>query len=306
VDAVSRPRGFVYDWRPQAKTLALLDQVDAVLDEYAAYLPMTCRQVFYRLVGAHGYVKTEAAYESLCNTLVMARRSERIPFEAIRDDGVTADEPWGYDSEGDFWRLKLSGGWSFRLSRQAEQPQFVEVWVEAAGMVPLVVRAVRDYGVPVYSSGGFDSLTAKHRAAQRIADRVEPTLILHVGDHDPSGVALFEAAAEDVEAMVEVLGGAVQFQRLAVTVEQIRRYDLPTAPAKARDKRGAWQGGGTVQAEAFPPDVLAREVREAVEGELDMDVYAALLGREEEARSRIAVKMRELQQRFREAEQEQP
>ena len=46
----TRPRGFV-DWKPQATTRALLDQVQGVLDEYANYLPLTVRQVFYRLVG---------------------------------------------------------------------------------------------------------------------------------------------------------------------------------------------------------------------------------------------------------------
>jgi hypothetical protein len=298
---VSRARGFA-DWRPQSKTRALLDQVEAVLAEYAAYLPMTCRQIFYRLVGAHGYAKTEAAYESLQNMLVRARRAGIVEFSAMRDDGVTADEPFGYSSEAGFWRVKLSGGWSFRFERQAEQPQFVEVWVEAAGMVPLVAGAVRDYGVPVYSCGGFDSLTFKHAAAERAADRIVPTIVLHIGDHDPSGVALFHAAAEDVDEMAAYLGGTVQFRRIAVTAAQVERYRLPTAPAKATDKRGAWSGGGTVQVEAFPPDVLVREVVEAVEAELDMDTYAALLGREAEARSRITARMRELQERFEETE----
>jgi len=43
--------------------LALLDQVQAVLDEYQDHLPLTNRQVFYRLVGAFDYPKTESAYE---------------------------------------------------------------------------------------------------------------------------------------------------------------------------------------------------------------------------------------------------
>ena len=34
--------------------LALIERVLAVLTEYAAHLPLTCRQIFYRLVGARG------------------------------------------------------------------------------------------------------------------------------------------------------------------------------------------------------------------------------------------------------------
>ena len=67
-------------------------------------------------------------------------------------------------------------------------------------MVPQLGRVVGEYGVTVYSSGGFDSLTVKYDAASRIAAREVPTVVLHVGDHDPSGLALFYAVAEDVAA----------------------------------------------------------------------------------------------------------
>jgi hypothetical protein len=42
----ARPRGFINDWRPRAETLLLLDQAQAVLDEYRDQLPLTLRQVF--------------------------------------------------------------------------------------------------------------------------------------------------------------------------------------------------------------------------------------------------------------------
>ena len=96
----TRPRGFV-DWKPQAATLALLDQVRGVLDEYAEYLPLTVRQVFYRLVGAHGYDKTEKAYERLGEALNRACRAELIHMDAIRDGGGTRVDPH-------FWRTPIS------------------------------------------------------------------------------------------------------------------------------------------------------------------------------------------------------
>jgi hypothetical protein len=65
---MSRVRGYA-PWRPQAKTLALVDQVREVLDEYRDHLPLTVRQVFYRLVGRYGYDKTEAAYQRLAGAL---------------------------------------------------------------------------------------------------------------------------------------------------------------------------------------------------------------------------------------------
>lgn len=59
-----RPRGFA-TWRPRADTMVLVEQIRAVLAEYSEHLPMTARQLFYRLVGAHNYPKSEAAYERL-------------------------------------------------------------------------------------------------------------------------------------------------------------------------------------------------------------------------------------------------
>ena len=45
----TRVRGLA-PWCPQTKTRELLDTVRAVLAEYADYLPLTVRQIFYRLV----------------------------------------------------------------------------------------------------------------------------------------------------------------------------------------------------------------------------------------------------------------
>jgi hypothetical protein len=75
-------------WNPQRKTESLLSDIEAVLDEYEAYLPLTVRQVFYRLVGK-GYPKSENFYASVGDTCNRARRCGRIPFSAIRDDGVS-------------------------------------------------------------------------------------------------------------------------------------------------------------------------------------------------------------------------
>src|SRR5690348_15221450 len=82
-----RPRGFA-SWDPQPATLAVLDDVQQVLHEYRQHLPLTARQIFYRLVGQYGYEKTERAYARLCEYLVRARRAQIIEFSAIRDDGT--------------------------------------------------------------------------------------------------------------------------------------------------------------------------------------------------------------------------
>jgi hypothetical protein len=50
----TRARGFAA-WEPKEGSLVLLRQVQAVLDEYRAQQPLTLRQIYYRMIGAHGY-----------------------------------------------------------------------------------------------------------------------------------------------------------------------------------------------------------------------------------------------------------
>ncbi len=60
---------------------------------------------------------------------------------------------------------------------------------------------------------------------------------------------MLTALAEDVRALAVAEGAVVEFERVAVTEEQVRTYHLPTAPAKASDHRSF--SGTTTQAEAL-------------------------------------------------------
>jgi hypothetical protein len=99
----TRVRGFAA-WTPRGDTQQLLDQVRGVLGEYEDYLPLTIRQIFYRLVGAHEHEKTERAYQRLCESLNRARRAGLISMDAIRDDGSTILESNTWRDTAEFWK----------------------------------------------------------------------------------------------------------------------------------------------------------------------------------------------------------
>lgn len=138
----------------------------------------------------------------------------------------------------------------------------------------------------VHSSGGFDSLTAKKDLADRIRRIGNPAVILHLGDRDPSGVSIFDSVAEDAAAFVaeDRPWGTVDvtFERIALTAEQVWRYDLPTAPAKATDTRSKSWTGGTCQLEALPPNVIADIQRGSIRRHIDGYQFLAALQAEEE------------------------
>jgi hypothetical protein len=288
-----RPRGFA-PWSPQAATLELLDQVRAVLNEYEDYLPLTIRQIFYRLVGAHAYEKTEFAYQRLCEHLNRARRARIISMDVIRDDGGTIITPDCWDSAAQFWRVVRNMAERFTLDHCAGQKTRLVVICEAAGMAPQLGRVANPFGVTAMSGGGFDSTTDKHKFAAAVASQGRPTEVLHIGDHDPSGVSMFLAFLEDVEAFTRELGGNATFTRLAVTPEQIERYDLDTAPPKKDDKRAF--SGDTCQAEALAPDVLANILRAAIEQRIDRRVYERVLKRERQVRRELLAKLESVEE----------
>ncbi len=156
----------------------------------------------------------------------------------------------------------------------------------------------QEYGVKVTGTGGFSSLTVTHAFASRVARRAQPTVLLHVGDFDPSGVSIFESMCQDIGAFVagklydgrhdpdtgqayNDVGEAVLIpRRVALTEPQVAMYDLPTAPPKSSDTRSINWHGSTTQAEALPPDLLGQIVQEAIQEWWDDDADAERAQRE--------------------------
>ncbi len=293
-----RPKGYA-PWRPQKKTVKLIMQVKDVLEEYRAHLPMTGRQIFYRLVGAYGYPKTEDAYKSLSEHLVRARRAGMIPFENIRDDGISLMAHAHYADENAFFKQVNDMGKAYKRDKLANQKMDVRVYCEAAGMIPQLARVCEPYSIPVYSCSGFDSLSGKYelkeacKAAFTYQGRA--TVVLHLGDYDPSGESIFnDGLVEDIHAFLtkDVISRepheVAVFERVALKGEHVERFNLPTEPPKATDSRTKnWQGEEACQLEALPPDVLSALLDATIKTYLNLAVLERDQKAEEEERRRI-------------------
>jgi hypothetical protein len=79
-------------------------------------------------------------------------------------------------------------------------------------MAPQLEKVAAPFGITVLSSGGFDSVCHKHMLGRELAgyDVVE---LLHIGDHDPSGVHIYSSLAEDVAAFAAAYDGRVKYSR---------------------------------------------------------------------------------------------
>ena len=79
-------------------------------------------------------------------------------------------------------------------------------------MVYQLATVADDYAIPVFSAGGFASLSATHEIAERALQRNVPTVILQVGTRPVGGV--------DLEAMMSD-AASVEADRAIKTLEII-------------------------------------------------------------------------------------
>jgi hypothetical protein len=287
-----RAKGFA-TWSPQRKTQPLLEDIETVLKEYSRYLPMTVRQVFYRLVGK-GYTKSESFYDSVQEVCNRARRSGRISFSSIRDDGVSRQggETFGYETPQEYYESHDELHNNYKRLWHADQSAFVQVLCEASGMVPMLGRAVRPYRVSVASSSGFDSLTVKYElfaeALERYEELGQRTVLLHLGDHDASGWWIHRSMSEDLAAFCHDHDQApedlIDLRRTALTPEQIRSLQIEPDVKPVTPK-----GHGL------------EFIRQAVEEALDMEVLRASQGQEQRERDEVQVKLNEVNKVLRDA-----
>ena len=115
---MSGDRGFIAEWNPQRKTRILVNQVQQILTEYEDELPLTLRQIFYRLVAQFDFEKTESGYTKLLNAMAKARRAQYIRFDSIRDDGFYNNPSQTFDSVDSAADHFLSAASSVRVDRQ--------------------------------------------------------------------------------------------------------------------------------------------------------------------------------------------
>lgn len=286
----TRPRGPILDYRPQRRTQELLKDIHAVLDvsRDAGVLPMTNRQITYRLMGTGEYGKDVDG--RVVDHVGNARRAINSPFRIDWDDiydgkGSFAwpDAIWGAD---DFLDWARDEGRRQRTYRQPDQDRFLVGWCEAQGLLPLLTPFAHERGLPMISSGGFDSTTVRRKVARLHSESDHPWTILHVGDHDDPGEDIFRAMKEDVEAWADhdgrPDGQQIEIIRVAITDEQIDRYSLPGDP----------DDPAKVQAEAMSPMVMRDVWRDAIVSRQDGELLAARLRREAEMQAEIDQRMR--------------
>lgn len=210
------------------------------LYDHRADLPMTIRHLFYILVTRKVIPKTETAYCNLCRNLGVWRRDGVIPFEHFVDNSRyhLAVDQWDDVTEALENTLQ-----AYRKNLWQNQKHYVEVWTEKAAISSIVHSEAARWGVCTFACKGFASLSSLASCAETFRHhlrRERDCHVIYLGDHDPSGLHIDRKAAEDLR---DQFGVTVDFQRVAVTPEQIEEHKLPTRPAKKNQLSKNWKGG---------------------------------------------------------------
>lgn len=105
-------------------------------------------------------------------------------------------------------------------------------------LVGVVERACRKLDIPFFACRGYVSQTAMYEAAKRFQDisdyDYKNIVILHLGDHDPSGIDMTRDIAERLNQTFDT---PVEIKRIALNMSQIDEYNPPPNPAKLTDSR---------------------------------------------------------------------
>jgi hypothetical protein len=155
---------------------------------------------------------------------------------------------------------------SFALDKWAKQPTRIEVWVEKEALAGVVGQAADRHDVPWFSCRGYVSQSELWAAGARLKGYIakgQNVVVLHLGDHDPSGIDMTRDIKDRLELFIETdwlyeemtvnkatVGEIradmvvrcegrlpLEVRRIALNMDQVEEYDPPPNPAKLTDSR---------------------------------------------------------------------
>lgn len=261
-----------------------------LLEIVEAMKPMTVRQVFYQTTVRGLVEKSEAGYAKVQSDLVLMRRSGLLPYAWLADNTRWQRKPTTFNGIEEALEATAS---FYRKSLWTDADAYVEVWLEKDALAGVVYPITSVFDVPLMVARGYASLSFLHDAAEHINELDVPAYIYHLGDYDPSGVNAGEKIEETLRELAS--DAEINFERIAVTPEQIADWDLPTRPTKATDTRAKDFGEISVELDAIEPSRLRAIVQEAIENHLPPRHFEVLKAAEDSERDLLRAMVGTLQ-----------
>jgi hypothetical protein len=266
-----------FSFRPD--TLDAIEQMNSIITEYVdAGYRLTVRQLYYQLVARGIIPNTEKSYKKTTGIVNDARLAGLMDWEAIEDRTREFVKRSRWESGGDI--LKAVAG-QFHMDMWKHQEYRVFVIVEKEALAGVLEGVCRRYDMPLLAARGYPSGTVLREFAmddlQQANRQDQQPVILHLGDHDPSGIDM----SRDLEGRLFMFneGHQIQFIRIALNMDQIEAEKPPPNPAKTTDSRFENYrekfGDESWELDALRPEYLVNLIETEVAPFIDKDQWDA-------------------------------
>lgn len=307
-------------WNPGPDARAIVAEANRICEDYRAQgYDLTLRQLYYQFVARDILPNTQKSYDKLGSIVNKGRMAGLIDWDYIVDRTRNLRAIGHFTSPSDIVRTAAR---SFALDKWSTQDVHVEVWVEKEALAGVVQQVANRYDVPYFSCRGYVSQSELWGAAQRAMRYMragQRIVILHLGDHDPSGIDMTrditdrmhtftdvdwlrdhedefdddEVKISDIRrSMVEHMQldefeqQPIEVRRIALNFDQVQQYDPPPNPAKLTDSRAqgyiAEHGTQSWELDALEPSVLDALIAEHIEAERDDEAWSEIVASEDE------------------------
>lgn len=282
--------------RFNASSLIIIEQANRIIEHYQAQgYTLTLRQLYYQFVARDLIENSQKEYKRIGSIISSARLAGAIDWEVIEDRTRSLEEVPTWHSPK---AILESAAHSFKIDKWDSQPVYMEVWVEKEALAGVIAQACKEYDLPYFSCRGYASQTALYDAGKRIQIHLDyrPVVILHLGDHDPSGIDM----TRDIKDRLELFsgywggdhdGGSLDIERIALNYDQVEEHKPPPNPVKATDSRtGAYSkkfGDSCWELDALEPSLMEQLINDQVESYLDQDQWDKEKERERELKKRL-------------------
>jgi hypothetical protein len=262
--------------------------VNAIIDEYMAQgYKLTLRQAYYQMVARGLIPNTQRSYKQLGDVVSDGRLAGLIDWNAIEDRtrNLQSNSHWNSPSE-----IVEACARQFRVDLWERQQNYCEVLIEKSALEGIIEGICTKLDVAYMACRGYMSQSEMWGAAQRLIrqeDDGKETFIIHLGDHDPSGIDM----TRDIQDRLELFESNVKVRRIALNFDQIEQYDPPPNPAKATDSRfeeyQALHGDESWELDALEPKVIVSLVEDAITDLIDQDLWDEAEERQKVAREQL-------------------
>ena len=271
------------------RTKELIQTADGILSDYATRgYDLTLRQLFYQFVSKNLIANTEKEYNALGSAVNEGRLRGMLNWDHVvdRTRNIRSVPHWV-----DPANIVRDAASSFRVDKWKRQPAYIEVWIEKDALIGVISRVCRELDVPYFSCRGYTSQSEMWRAAERIAEAMdndhrkkENGIIIHLGDHDPSGIDM----TRDIQDRLNMFLSGGEFDmrrdmdwitvnRVALTIDQINELNPPPNPAKFTDSRAkdyiAKYGASSWELDALSPEYMNDLIRDTILAYRDEDLW---------------------------------